>query len=667
MLLALALAAHQPPSTAAVAEAAGVSVTVSNQITQIRAGFVSFNIDFDNRPRQLQAGFHTVNYSDARLVAAAAALAPAALRVGGGDEDKTLYGVGDYAPRNCSSAYDPWTVRNASVADCMRVTPARYAELFAFAAAAGLRLVFAFNPLYGLCCHGACLGHCDRPGGEAAKPLPGPAGCGAGPCRPWDSSNTEAMLQHMKATAQVPWAVQLGNEQGNGIAPYRCSTGATARPRTLPAPPPARRRANARRSCAGAWHLPALDPAPSSAITLAPRPCSAGCAPRAACVAPAGRSGATTAASFMRLDNIITKIWPAGNGPVIMGPDAGGGQYLSDFWAQLQARKRTSLLKAFTYHSYSSGSAESAGRVARVSGTNGGRGPRGLRNATVLDWYGASGFEEDVAPVVAFNRPASHTESWIGEMASAPGGGTPGVSDRYASLFFYIDSLSAAAAANFSGFLRQDLAGASYGLVQGCARTTGGAGTSEPAPSWSAYNKRYGWVPDVGTCTPNPDYWGALLWRRLMGEAGQRVMNVSAAFAAGAGTTLRAYGHCGVEAGASRGDLTLVLINLLNETSTVALPNAGTAATPTSVRRTDYVLTPGEPPGGWAACCVGAASDGHVLDETKTPVVRLNGRALAMRGNALPAMPGVAATGAVVVLPPMAVAFVVVHGSASCA
>ena len=62
------------------------------------------------------------------------------------------------------------------------------------------------------------------------------------------------------------------------------------------------------------------------------------------------------------------------------------------------------------------------------------------------------------------------------QMASHADGGTPGVSDRYASLFFYMDSLAAAAAANFSGFLRQDLAGASYGLMQGCALTRGGAG-----------------------------------------------------------------------------------------------------------------------------------------------------------------------------------------------
>jgi hypothetical protein len=144
-------------------------------------------------------------------------------------------------------------------------------------------------------------------------------------------------------------------------------------------------------------------------------------------------------------------------------PDAGGGQYLVDFWSTLQKAERTSLLRAFTYHSYSS--ADIAGQ--RVAAENGGRGEFGLRNASVLDWYGASGFNKDSAMVATgFNTPSSQTQTWIGEMASCAGGGRPGVSDRYASLFFYVDSLSAAAAANFSGFLRQDLTGASYGLVQ---------------------------------------------------------------------------------------------------------------------------------------------------------------------------------------------------------
>ena len=151
------------------------------------------------RPGQQQAGFFTANFSDPRLVAMAAALAPAVLRVGGGDEDKMVYGADpNYAPKNCSAGYDPWTIRNKTMANLLLVTPGRYAELAGFAEKAQLRLVFAFSIFYGYCCNhnDACAGHCT-------------AGC-EGECSPWDSSNAEAMLKHMKETDQVPWGVQLG-------------------------------------------------------------------------------------------------------------------------------------------------------------------------------------------------------------------------------------------------------------------------------------------------------------------------------------------------------------------------------------------------------------------------------------------------------------------------
>merc|ERR1712070_1082965 len=103
-----------------------------------------------------------------------------------------------------------------------------------------------------------------------------------------------------------------------------------------------------------------------------------------------------------------------------------------------------------------------------------------------------------------------------------------------------------------------------------------------------------------GTCSPNPDYWGALLFHRLLnpGNGGQAVMNVTAVGAPNG--SLRAYGHCDCSScsasssnstGAAFGDIALMLLNLANETSTVDL--AGFAAVgSTVVQRTDFVLTP---------------------------------------------------------------------------
>ena len=407
-------------------EGSGVSVQVGPQVATMRPGFVSFNIDFDNRPSQLQAGFFTVNFSHPRLRALARGLSPAAVRVGGGDEDKCIYGVGDWAPKNASSNYHPWTVRNKTAANLMLVTPARYAELAEFARSADLRLIFAFNIFYGVCCHTAFSGHCNN---------------NYSTCHKFDVSNAEAMLSHMRSTGAVPWAVQLGNEGGNGIAPL---------------------------------------------------------------------NGTAAAEAFIALDDAIARVWGSEHGPanrtaspappertnyerqtrpLIMGPDGGNPtDYLPEFWAHLRASKRESLLAAFTYHTYGSG---------HLAATNGGTGWNGLRNATVLDeWYGASYWYDRLAPAgFAFNQPSSQTQLWIGESASHSGGGTPGVSNRFASMFYYLDSLAATAAANHSGFLRQDLVGASYGLVEGCAMEG----------KWESYNLNVSKSrTPVGTCSPNP-------------------------------------------------------------------------------------------------------------------------------------------------------------------
>ena len=157
-------------------------------------GFVSFNIDFDNRPSQPQAAVFTANFSDERLLALTKALAPAALRISGGSSSKAVYGVDrHYAPSNCSSVYDPWSSRNASKRQCLLVTDSKWSEIYAFAQVTGSRLVFGFNIVYGECCKGHCTGHCADDCASANAT-----------CQSWDPSNTFAMLQHMKDSGQVP-------------------------------------------------------------------------------------------------------------------------------------------------------------------------------------------------------------------------------------------------------------------------------------------------------------------------------------------------------------------------------------------------------------------------------------------------------------------------------
>jgi heparanase 1 len=116
---------------------------------------------------------------------------------------------------------------------------------------------------------------------------------------------------------------------------------------------------------------------------------------------------------------------------------------------------------------------------------------------------------------------------WLGESGNAQCGGEPGVSDSFASGFWWLDQLGRLARRGESVVVRQTLSGSNYGLI------------------------------DDERLQPRPDYWTSVLWRRL---AGTRVLDVPA----GADPLLRVYAHC-TRAGApdaAPGAVTLAVLNL---------------------------------------------------------------------------------------------------------
>jgi heparanase 1 len=121
---------------------------------------------------------------------------------------------------------------------------------------------------------------------------------------------------------------------------------------------------------------------------------------------------------------------------------------------------------------------------------------------------------------------------WLGETGNAQCGGEPGVSDRFAGSFWWLDQLGLLARRGHEVVVRQTLAGSEYGLL------------------------------DDTTLEPRPDYWASVLWKRLMGE---RVLaaSVTAATAADGGMPrLRAYAHCAANHAGTRGGVSLLLLNL---------------------------------------------------------------------------------------------------------
>jgi Glycosyl hydrolase family 79, N-terminal domain len=115
---------------------------------------------------------------------------------------------------------------------------------------------------------------------------------------------------------------------------------------------------------------------------------------------------------------------------------------------------------------------------------------------------------------------------WLTETADAACGGNPWDA-TFADTFRYLDQLGRLAKAGVKVVMHNTLSGSDYGLL------------------------------DETTFNPRPDYWAALLWRRLMGP-----IVLDAAIAAQA--DLHVYAHCDPRL---RGGVSLLVINTSRDTS----------------------------------------------------------------------------------------------------
>ncbi|XP_009625836.1 heparanase-like protein 3 [Nicotiana tomentosiformis] len=116
--------------------------------------------------------------------------------------------------------------------------------------------------------------------------------------------------------------------------------------------------------------------------------------------------------------------------------------------------------------------------------------------------------------------------AWVGEAGGAYNSGRNHVTNAFVFSFWYLDQLGMSAAYDTKTYCRQTLIGGNYGLL------------------------------NTTTFVPNPDYYSALLWHRLMGR------NVLSTSFSGS-KKIRAYTHCAKQ---SQG-ITLLLINLDGNTT----------------------------------------------------------------------------------------------------
>ena len=141
---------------------------------------------------------------------------------------------------------------------------------------------------------------------------------------------------------------------------------------------------------------------------------------------------------------------------------------------------------------------------------------------------------------------------------------------------------------------------------------------------------------------PLPDYWLALLHKRLMG---QRVLR-----AVSSATSVRVYAHCAAHAtGVPNGAVALAVLNIGSAATTLSFGSSSGSSSNAEQARTEYVLTAGE------------KAQPSYPNALQSKQVKLNGKLLQMSGDVLPPLDGkvIAAGGTPFVMPPTSYGFII--------
>ncbi|XP_057511696.1 heparanase-like protein 3, partial [Actinidia eriantha] len=210
------------------------------------------------------------------------------------------------------------------------------------------------------------------------------------------------------------------------------------------------------------------------------------------------------AADVVSLQNMVHNIYKGFQvKPIVLGP--GGFFDPNPNWFTEFVAKTPNSLQVVTHHIYNLGPGVDDHLVDKIL------------DPSYLD--GGSHTFSNLQRIL--KNSGTSTVAWVGEAGGAYNSGHNLVTNAFVFSFWYLDQLGMAASYDTKTYCRQTLIGGNYGLL------------------------------NTVTFAPNPDYYSALLWHRLVGR---NVLSTSFS-----GTKkIRAYSHC---AKISRG-ITLVLINL---------------------------------------------------------------------------------------------------------
>ncbi|CBI21126.3 unnamed protein product, partial [Vitis vinifera] len=212
------------------------------------------------------------------------------------------------------------------------------------------------------------------------------------------------------------------------------------------------------------------------------------------------------ASDINTLQSMVQKIYAGFEvKPLVLGP----GGFFDASWYTEFIDKTLKSLQVVTHHIYNLGPGVDDHLIDKIL------------DPSYLD--GGSKPFQDLQSIL--QTSATSATAWVGEAGGAYNSGHNLVTNAFAFSFWYLDQLGMASSYDTKTYCRQTLIGGNYGLL------------------------------NTTTFVPNPDYYSALLWHRLMGR---NVLSTSFY-----GTRkIRAYAHCSKQ---SPG-ITLLLINLDDKT-----------------------------------------------------------------------------------------------------
>lgn len=211
---------------------------------------------------------------------------------------------------------------------------------------------------------------------------------------------------------------------------------------------------------------------------------------------------------LINLKAIINKLYNNSNvKPLLVAP---GGFYEQNWYAKLLQVSGSSTVNVVTHHIYNLGAGVDPNLVSKI-----------------LNPHYLSRVEETFKSLdKTLKTWGPWASAWVGESGGAYNSGGHLVSNTFVNSFWYLDQLGMASKYHTKVYCRQTLIGGNYGLL------------------------------NTTTLVPNPDYYSALLWHRLMGKGVLAVDSNTSPF-------LRSYAHCSK----GKAGITLLLINLSNQTT----------------------------------------------------------------------------------------------------